>query len=495
MMILGFIVLVLAVLIGLFALRGRVVQTGEFCRGCRFDLVGSPLDESSKCPECGRSIHDPASRRTTLRRRSTLGLVASLTLFLAGTGSLGFGIWGNPAKFYAQLPDSAVVQGVQWGSSAALDEATSRLAISPKFAKKYHNDLINHALQVQADRLQPWDPRLGQILLDALMNGLFNQEQFDSYALNGWAHTLDLRDKVHAGESMIQYRLESSGDRVSAFGYTLTEYRYGARLIEYGVVDQSHIWKINRARRLGGRLYIGGGGLGSTIASSLWGMDKHTTQTEIGDSIPIYIDLEIRLEHPDYEEPIVSKVIRLEQSVLVVSPDEPIVKLIKNADYTDQLVSAITLGPLHTMKEPTPSGPNHYNIILKQLAMIDAIPISVSFRVYYRIGDEEVHIGKLVREGPMEEPRGKYLQWGVNPKDPQVLEHALTLHEIALDQGKVDVIFRTDPGAALEIPAIDEVIYATIEFADVPIKIVEIPQEVNNPDWDEIRIVGELIAD
>lgn len=496
MVLIGILCIGIALLLALISWRGRIVERGSFCRKCKFDLQGLETEHHSKCPECGNLIHQQTSRRTTLRRKSKPGMITALVLLLASFAAIGIGIWGNPGKIYANLPDPLVIQGVKWGSSTALDEASSRLVLSPSFAKQYHNDLLNYALAVQADRTRPWDPRLGQILLDALINGQLNKEQIESYAINGWTHKLDLRDKVHAGEKFIQYRLYSAGDRVGATGYAVTNYRYGARLKEYGVLGDQPVWKAEHRDRIGSRMFITGtGGSKSWTGSSLWKMDTYTSKTQVGDSIPVYIDLETRLEDPNSDEPIVSNVVRLERSVLVVSPDEPIVRKIKNPEYTEQIAEAITLGQIHTMERPTPPGPNHYNIIMKFSANIDALPASFSFKVYFRIGDEEVHIGELVREGPATEPHGQYVEWGVYPGDSAGLESALALHAIALEQGKIDVILRTDPDTALAIPTINEVIETTIEFSGMPIKIVETPQEVNNPDWDGVHVVGKAIED
>ena len=497
MILIGITIIVLGLFLLPLAWRGRISARGQFCRKCKFDLAGLPIEAAGdKCPECGESVSTQSARRTILRRSSCIGLVASLILLLLGSGTLGFGIWGNTASIYAHLPDAIVVQGVKWGSTSALDEAVKRSANSPRFVNGYSDDLVDYALKVQADRSVAWDPRIGEILRIALVGGYLNPDQLNLYAINGWTHTLDLRDKVHAGEKFIQYMLASEGDRIGATGHAVTQFRYGARLIEYGVQGEEPVWRIDPKRRLGGKLYIGGeNGSRGWMGSSLWNMDQYTTKIKVGDSIPIYIDLEIRLEDPDIEEPIVSKITRLERSVLVLDPSEPIVRQISNDEQAKHIAEAISVGPLHTMVNPTPPGPNHYNIIMKLSAMIDVIPASFSFKIYLQIGGEEVHIGELVREGPDEDPRGQYVQWGVSPNDSAGLEHALALHAIALEQGTIDVVFKTEPDAALKIPTIDQVVDTTIVFKDVPIKIVETPSEVNNPGWNENQVLGELVTD
>ena len=496
MIAIGICAVFVALFFGFLAWRGRIVERGQFCRKCKFDLAGSSMNEGDRCPECGSAIHLESSRRTTLRRTYKPGVIVFTLTFLIGCGAIGFGIWGNPAAVYSSLPDAFVVQGVKWGSDAALDEATTRLTTSTAFAKHHHSDLINHALKIQADRSQPWDPRLGQILINALVANQFDQEQIESYALNGWVHTLDLRDKAYPGDQFIHYRLNSIGDRVGATGYAMTKFSMGAMIREYGVPGDEPVWSMEPGARIGARISISGGGgsPGTWSMSSLWQMDKYTSKTAVGDSIPIYIDLEVRLSNPN-DEPVVSKITRLERSVTIVDPSEPIVQMTENTQHAEQIAQAISIGPMYTMVSPTPPGPNHYNIIMKFAAYIDAIPTSFAFKVYVKIGDEEVHIGDLVREGPDEEPRGQYVQWGISPSDSEGLEEALGLHKVAIEHGTVDVIFRADPDEAIKIPTIDEVIDATIMFSEVPLMIVETPAEVNNPDWGEKQTKGTLVTE
>jgi len=494
MILIGIALFALGLLILPLAWRGRISARGQFCRKCRFDLAGSSMDaEGNKCPECGQPIYTQSARRTILRRSSKRGLIAALILTFLGSGSIAFGIWGNSASIYARLPDTIVVQGMQWGSSSALDEAVARSAISPRFVNNYSDDLVEYALKVQADQSQAWDPRLGQILIDSLQLGFMSPDQLRRYAINGWTHELTLRDRVHPGDDFIYYQLRTTGDRVYLTNFAATRYRYGARIIEYGVQGDDPVWVIDPRRAMGGRLLITSDpDRGTTLFSSLWKMNQYTTNAKIGESIPIYIDLEIRLESPDMDEPIVSEIVRLERSVVVVPDTEPIVELVTNPAHAVQIAKAITLGPLYTMEYPQAPGPNHSILMLKFLAFVDSIPDSFSFMFYLQIGDQEVPMGKLVRKGPDESPSGQSVQWGISPNDPEGLMKAMALHAIALESGQVDVILRTETVHALQHPTIDQVVDVTIEFNDVPIKIVETPQEVNNPLWDPVEITGRV---
>ena len=475
--------LVLSLGLGIFGLRGRVAQRGVFCRRCRFDLAGIGLDDpGARCPECGHAVHDARDRRVLLRRRSRAAMVAGMLILVVALVGTGFVLSGNTAAVYARMPDRVVVGAARLGSDAALDEVMARLTKIPPISQTLREAVIEHALRVQEDRSKPWDPRLGQILLDEVTARGLSDEQMERYVLNGFRIEVYIRDRVHPGDDRIAYQIDTIGDRVGATRGGMTPYRFGARMTSFGVAGANPAYTVEPSELSGGgRLYVmSDDGTWSRLRTMMWGMGPDTS-VPVGTTLPVYLACEVRLDDPDREEPIFKKPIRFEQAVAVIDPDEPIVATIENAATAQAVCGAIEIGPLYTMEQPRAQAPNYYIPMIKFAVMSDPIPESFSFAVFLRVGDSEVEIGSYVEQGPWDSALGANVQWGIAPNDQAAFDAASEIHALIVQHGSADVILRTDPTHAIGYPKIGRVIDAELVFHDVPIKIVETPDEVSNP--------------
>ena len=81
-------IVALAALALIPAMRGRRVDDYPVCRGCGFDLFGLPLG-STTCSECGANLSRPRAVRRGNRRRRPWQAAIALALLLSATAGLG----------------------------------------------------------------------------------------------------------------------------------------------------------------------------------------------------------------------------------------------------------------------------------------------------------------------------------------------------------------------------------------------------------------------
>lgn len=488
MLILSISIFIIGIAILILAVRGRVVQRGCFCKHCRFDLAGIDLHaDDVKCPECGSAVYDTRNQQELLRRRSAVPLVAALMMLSVSIVGAVFVLSGNTASVYAKMPDRVVVMAARMGSDAALDETMTRLSRIPPMSQSLLDSIIEHALRVQADRSQPWDLRLGQILFDEVMAQQLTDEQLQRYVLNGFRFEAHIRDRVHPGDDLIAYQIDTFGDRVGTFNGGVTPYRFGALRAAFGVEGDDPVYTGEPDEQASvGKLYVmSGNGNSSWLRTSMWMMRKYTT-APVGTTLPVYLDLKIRLDAPDREKPIFTKLVRYQQAVKIIEEHEPIVAKYENDAVAQAICAAMKIGPLYTMDSPKAPGPNSYIPIMKFKVTSDPIPESFAFSVFLRVDGREVEIGNYVQRGPRDEASGSSVQWGIAPDDQGALKDALEFHAQILQVGSADVILRTNPASAIIDPEIDRVIDTELVFHAVPIKIVQTPDEVVNPSYDQI---------
>ncbi|MCZ6836130.1 MAG: hypothetical protein O7G85_10185 [Planctomycetota bacterium] len=124
--------LVVGALLFAFGWRGRQIDDHPLCRGCRYDLSGTP-SLPAKCPECGRDLARKRSTRLGHRRKRPIIISLAILLVLGFSGGLGGLSWSEAKGF-----DWNTVKPVWWlrhdtqggdygRSSRAWKELTNRM--------------------------------------------------------------------------------------------------------------------------------------------------------------------------------------------------------------------------------------------------------------------------------------------------------------------------------------------------------------------------------
>ncbi len=214
MIIIGIVLLGVGLLVSILAFRGRVVARGRFCKKCRFDLAGLDLDAAdARCPECGRGIHQESSRRTLLRRRSRLGLIAATLLLVSGFGAIGVGAAGKTNAIITAMPDSVVLWLTDLGVDEALDELVVRVSKVPgTMSAKSWDDAIEQGLAFQADKTLVWDVRWGEVLVIAMLEKRLVGDALYKFVESSLIAEFETRQIIQDEDQMVYYRLIVKGN-------------------------------------------------------------------------------------------------------------------------------------------------------------------------------------------------------------------------------------------------------------------------------------------
>ncbi len=501
--------ILLALLLFIFAWRGRVVARGQFCRKCRFDLAGLAWDESgAQCPECGHVVCQASARRALLRRRSRGGLVAALILMLGGIGTLGFWASGNASVILKPMPDWAVVRLTDMGMDAALDELVARVSRAPNPMSAWQmNNVIELGLAHQADTLTAWDPRWGEVLYVALVGGQMSDEQIKQYMLNGVAINMLIRDRVHQGARQVDCQMKITPGRLAALNGGATNLMVRAKWVADGIVGKPS------------RRYSGSGAMaaqvrvpdrgwwssGAPYPIKPWGSGFNG---EIGSKVRVYTQYDfmikaidgqygmadaVSIKERDEDDGYVKlKRFTVEHDVEIIDPSEPIVRTIDDPELARTAVNALTVSPIKVMKTlPEPQYLSSVPAIMIS-RQSESLPESIALRVYLRLdGAQEIEIGSWVTQGPHAGLHGSGIQWRVNSEDEDKLLMAQETVDQLIKQGRADVILRTDAAIATGNPEIEQVIGMAMIFEDVPVQIVETLSNMWNSGSDD-WIKGEL---
>ncbi len=214
MIIIGIVLLGVGLLVSILAFRGRVVARGQFCKKYRFDLAGLDLDAAdARCPECGRGIHQESSRRTLLRRRSRLGLIAATLLLVSGFGAIGVGAAGKTNAIITAMPDSVVLWLTDLGVDEALDELVVRVSKVPgTMSAKSWDDAIEQGLAFQADKTLVWDVRWGEVLVIAMLEKCLVGDALYKFVESSLIAEFETRQIIQDEDQMVYYRLIVKGN-------------------------------------------------------------------------------------------------------------------------------------------------------------------------------------------------------------------------------------------------------------------------------------------
>jgi hypothetical protein len=473
MILLGIAFLVLGLLLFPLAYRGRISARGQFCRKCTFDLAGSPIeDEGNKCPECGEPIHTQTSRRTSLRRSSGTGLIAAVVLLLAGLSGIGFGITGNSAAVYATMPDAVIVRLSTFGSDGALDDLVLRLTRTPPLSPVHWDSLVERALAHQADSATTWDPRWGEVLYQAAVNGQMSDDQLKQYALNGITNIARIRDRAQQGADGLGYKIISLPSRTHGITGGKTGYQMAVAVKQTGIVEQAPLnqifggttkfsYEIEIANHAASWSRSMGGRIQTEISRPMFDADPGTELTA-------FIEYEIKMTRISDDSTVFIESTRIEQAVTVLDRDTPVVGFIK-LPPARLLTCEHSVSPINLVNPIPEAAPSYgMTVLVCHLYLVGLIE-PVAFRASFVFEDEEVEFGTMSAQGTPAKTNVQMLIWRVSQEERAAAQHTITR---LLEQGRVDIILRPDPSIAIDNPDIQQIMGLTLRFKDVPINTV-----------------------
>ncbi|MBL4809842.1 MAG: hypothetical protein JKY43_07285 [Phycisphaerales bacterium] len=474
MIIIGIAFFVIGLLMLLFAWRGRIFAQGQFCRKCKFDLEGSPIDtQGNKCPECGQPIHTQSSRRITLRRSSRLGLTLAIVLMASGIAALWLGSSGKTSIFFGFLPDSTILWLSEQGVDEALDELAGRITSTTNpIPAEFHIRAIELALVHQADTSQPWNPRWGEVLSLSFGNPIMTDDQMKQYVRNGTNMSAQIRNRVRQGADAVDITVTSSPGRISAQNHNETGYWIQTQLVRSGVVG-------DKPRKFYGddqsmhNFYIPKHGSSSsspyrnTINPFGTGFDR-----EPGSQVQVYVEYELVIRGLGLG---VVGEYRTEQSILIIAQDEDVVSTFKDPELAQKFCDSIQISPVRILKnipEPTSNfGIRALGIRLK----FDGILASVAMQPFLRFDDGELIElnNNWTQQGPNPALKGSGAYLAATYYDAAMYERVAIITQRIIDQGHIDIVFKTDASLAEWKPGIDRVLDFTLVFENIPIEVYE----------------------
>ncbi|MBK7404432.1 MAG: hypothetical protein IPJ41_07275 [Phycisphaerales bacterium] len=307
-----------------FGLRGRRVDDHPICRRCRFDLVGV-YPGVAVCPECGRALAGPgAVRRGARRRRKALLWIAMpfLLLTLGGGGFLGYtGATGY--NWYGAAPDWLLESLATSADRSVRAKAVGELAVRVSggvLANDRGVRLVEQALRAQADESTPWIPAWGDLMDAAIGAGLVGDDQFSAYLARSCKFTLQVRERVRAGDE-VAIQVELSPDRVGSATPLAIAFEAGTLILDgQALAGTGHTGS--------SRCYLGG--MGGTCSRTLY----HAFDPALGKhALSIDVDATISSSSPSTmmtgaaTGPSARVRTRVEAPLEIVGPNEQIVRL------------------------------------------------------------------------------------------------------------------------------------------------------------------------
>jgi len=465
--VIGFVLLV-------FAWRGQVVARGQFCRKCKFDLAGLDIETlKAKCPECGRSVQYESARRVFLRRPSRLGVGIAAVMILVSVGLVWFGISGKSGIILGALPDSTVFWLNDHGVDEALDELVVRVSKTPPtMSDALLTRAIEDALAYQADQSKVWDLRWGEVLSVSFGNPIMTDEQMSQYIANGIEIKAEIRDRVNQGDEGVSYTITTSMGRISALNFNNMGYYIFKKPIECGVVGGA-LFTYPRHAGLGNNLVIGNFG----SSSSGWDGTIYPASGEFeakpGTVVEVFVEYELRYS-PMGGKSFSAGRHRMEQSVLILAPDEPVVPLFDDPALAEQVCNAISVSTVRVIKDIYDADPMRGHSVLAIRTQFEPYAASTAFDVFLRFDNgEEVNIGGMINHDPDLKHRGNIRTWPRHIFTQEVRASTIPIVERLKAEGKVDILMRTNPELADNIPGIERVLDVSLEFLDIPVEIVD----------------------
>lgn len=206
----------LAVALIVWGVRGKVVRVGPTCRRCTFDLSGLPTP-LARCPECGSDLTKPHQVRPNLRRVRVVPLVVVGTAVIAALIAIVTGLpvfLVSPAT-QAKLPNAMLV-GETYMPAQLARPALAELAARIQ-AKSIPRDtaerLVQRGLAVQAAPQVPWWFEWGDIVVAGRRAGWVSDADWVRYFRQGFRIEVDYASRIFVGSTLPLYML-LSGERL-----------------------------------------------------------------------------------------------------------------------------------------------------------------------------------------------------------------------------------------------------------------------------------------
>lgn len=478
------VLVVLALGLLILGWRGRIVDRGVYCRKCRFDLDG--IDRATPdacCPECGSGITEPASTRPTLRRKRWGALVPGVLLLLVGLTLSGIAATNNTAKIMALFPDRVVVTMHDLGFDAAFTEiATNRLVrLKNPLSDETWDGLIADALAHQQDSNTAWDPRHGEVLANALIDGRLTEDQMLGYvrlAIDSYAEfpaTLRHGTDVAGIEVM-----HTSSARVSALTSHGTVSLGGENLMIWKTITRAGLLEPDYSAEIdstsGGIFSVPGpngrsmGGSGGRIPLG----DLDWSRVEPNTDVTFFVEYQIEIKASFQGEAVDRWTQKNTGTVRILPADAQLVKLNTDSEIIESFRSNphVRVAPLYI---PPPEERNAYGstiIPLESDFINSELPVALAGDLYV------VHDGQEVRVSGISAPASqgigiRMFNWRVDTEDG--VDEAMI--QSWLDAGSVTLEYRPDPEIAEKTHDIREILGVPLRFSDVPVTAEKSPRQ------------------
>jgi hypothetical protein len=363
-----------------------------------------------------------------------------------------------------------------------------------ELSQSEHAQLIQHALDVQADKLLVWDPRWGELLRNAIESRQLSDEQLIAFVLNGYTYRVALPEKIRQGEDKVAWTLITDADRVRSTWGGVLPYKLGAKITSWGVEGNSPIAELEPPRYTPPLVLQGPESNRDWVRSYFRGAHQLSV-APTGTEVEIFVEYRVRLIDPDQPEPIMDRVIRQGHTLKIVGEQDEIVTRNRDTRVTGQVLEALNLTPMYIADDLT-LGENKYQLVIAQTTMhTSELPVPIAMRVTIRIDDEEIELDRFSVKTQKGSGFGELLTWRIMPPDQSAINAARPAYEKLLDAVQVDIVMRPDPEFARENPEITEIADVVLIFRDVPVLIQRDKDWYDDPHFDKADIKGEILVE
>lgn len=443
-----------------WGIRGRIVGVGEFCAQCRFDLAGIDLDNKfAECPECGRRVSDIRARIATRRAVSRSKIAIGAVMLVLAAPVLALRIAGGVGAIYPHLADRHVAYAARWGDEAALDEFVTRLSVGSNIDPGVWDPMIDHALDHQGDRTEPWDPRWGEVLARAVVARAMSDADRRRYTAQGIDVRLLTRDIIRPDMTDLPYRIEFEGVRLSTTSYVSSPLKLTVGFKEVGLGQY-------RLTKHFGSVYLPmrDGPMHGIMQSFFF--PRRVIEGHEGQLLDANAEIVVSTMYRDEPQTRVGHSVSRSRPVRVVNDDVALVELVRYGiaplDVAEMLdVSCVRIAP-STRKADLISGSQLLSIRSKVVNPT----VTVAARVTALVDDDRLEIGSLVFKADTSREKHQIFGWGMWDSHT---EHMERVRQALIAQGTIDLEIITDPALALDRIGIDRVQAVNFVLRDIPV--------------------------
>ena len=424
----GFMLLAGATLLAV-GLRGPRINDHPVCRGCRFDLSGSP-QPLGLCPECGADLSQPSRVRTGQRRRrpglAGIGAVTAALAILAGAG-IGWGI-AKGTNWNAHKPVALLLFEARAGTAeeaeAAISELMDRRIAGNLRDRASMQQFVETILERQADERMPWGGAWEDALALAAEEGLLGEAELESVKRHALSLEVEFEPMLSEGDTFLLWmNLESWRGWSVLPPYLLFE---GHRAIINGREFEApfHRSLTNNRYKFSMPLPMGGAGRNELVVEWRYAFVEDWRQPpEASQWLPLQ-------RSGTYE--------------VFARAGREHIKLIPDEGKREELQSSIRA-------YDASATPIDDKAILQFYLSIESPPVNVAFEVFVRQGDSEWKAGLLVGLA--------HLQSSTSA--------GTTI--VGLQPGPVDVVLRASKEALRPVTVIDDAWDGEIVIENLPV--------------------------